>query len=467
MVDALNDPSLISQGVDPKKVGAFKQGWDKWQHIHEAADAATRVAVFKQALKEAHKKGFTGQKAEDFAVMKAREIINFSNRGHSQLVNNWRMVTPFFGAALNGLDVIARNAFGTNLPKEEARVARQLFWTRAAVLSAASAALASFWADDERYQKLNNRTRFNNWVVGFETVDGKERPITIPIPPEVGFFFKGVPEAVALYQMGFPGKEKFLEAGWDMFKDTVLPPTGIIPQAFRPASELMNNWDSHGGHPIVSAGMQSQMPRQRGRDKASLFGIGVSDMLNRVGFESSPVQTDYFFRQHLSDAYNTFAAVTEALIEPKRYQNKDLSQRMPWLSSFMPNPDNTLSKEAFFDGKISPGQVAGTVRGTRNYGNAAATQYYMALPEFRGARGASHRMEQYADRLAQIDARIARLQSAKGKMSDAEIEQGIRNFTKMKERIFQMGAKVASRYEKGVEIEEDERESKPEDDDED
>ena len=59
LVDALNDSVRFSQAAD--KPGFVRSLWDKMKHIHEAADAATRVEVFKQALKQAKKEGQIGR----------------------------------------------------------------------------------------------------------------------------------------------------------------------------------------------------------------------------------------------------------------------------------------------------------------------------------------------------------------------------------------------------------------------
>ena len=231
----LTDPIKFSEAVGKNSFAPTK-AVKTWVAIHEAADSATRVAVFKQAMKDAKKQGYTGQAAEDFAVMRAREIINFSNRGNSNVVNAWRQVVPFFGAALNGLDVMARAATGANLSPKEARVAKQLFWGRAMAVSTISMALAMYWAQDDQYAHLSDEERTNNWIMGF---DDAGRPYKYPIPPDAGFFFKVLPEAMMHKIMGTPSHKEAGEVLKTSFLDTVVPP-GLfppIPQALVPVIE--------------------------------------------------------------------------------------------------------------------------------------------------------------------------------------------------------------------------------------
>jgi len=78
--------------------------WDALDRGSTAADLSTRVAVFKRVMEE------TGNEAE--AVYQAMEVINFSRKGSSPIVQIFAAIIPFLNARIQGLDLLYRAGFG-------------------------------------------------------------------------------------------------------------------------------------------------------------------------------------------------------------------------------------------------------------------------------------------------------------------------------------------------------------------
>lgn len=439
---SLTDPIKFSEAVGKKSFAPTK-AVKTWVAIHEAADSATRVAVYKQAMKDAKKKGYTGQAAEDYAVMRSREVINFSNRGASNAVNAWRQVVPFFGAALNGLDVVARAATGTNLSPQEARVAKQLFWGRAMAITTASMALAMYWAQNQQYASLNDDERANNWIMGF---DKEGHAYKYPIPPDVGFFFKVLPEAMVHKMMGTPSHKDRGEVLKSSFLDTVVPP-GLfppIPQAFIPIIEHMTNFNIHGGYNIEPKG-DAELPKElRGRSKASKLARFISD---EFGAEAgwSPAQIDHMFTAYFGGAYGAMSMITESVL--KSYEgigedDRDVTEIYPWLKAVMSNPKNIGEKAEMYDiANEARGMVSGYRRAVGSMEPGLAGRY--TTPEAMGKYALARPMKNIVDAVTQIDSQIRRMKEQK--MAGPEAKQRYDQLNAMKLRLMKQAAELSRR----------------------
>lgn len=197
-VDVIPDVTEYVKSIHKGK-GFVGKGIEGIKHIHEAADAATRAVVYERAVKQALSQGFSKEDADSIGVMKAREIINFAKQGRSSAIRTIRATTPFFGAALNSLDVMARalspEKIGS-LSKAEAMEARRNFYSTALMVATFTTAYAAVMSEDEDY--LKNPDRKGNWLVPIG--DGKF--VKIPIPFEAGWFVKELPELAVLLGMG-------------------------------------------------------------------------------------------------------------------------------------------------------------------------------------------------------------------------------------------------------------------------
>ena len=322
----------------------------KMKHIHEAADAATRVEVFKQALKQAKKEGHTGDVAEDIAVSKAREIINFSNQGANKTVQYFARTVPFFSAGLNSLDVIARAALGTNLSPAEAKEARRIFRNRALVMTAVSTAYAYQMAmNSQAYRDASDHDWTNAWLIQPPESWGwaPNRMIKVPSPFEIGFMFKFLPELAVRNLLGLTGTEKAKEIAWDTAKQTlpIQPLLNPIPTALRGLAETAANYNFFGKYGIESPSMQTKLVQYRGAEKASVFANWLAQH-SPERLQMSPVKWDHFLTSYFSELYKTSTMLADLMVAPEgTLAAKDITEKSPLARVLVTNPNHYSGAE--------------------------------------------------------------------------------------------------------------------------
>ena len=295
--DVITDPAEFIKYVQKDK-GFLSKGLDHIKKIHEAVDGATRAVVAERAYQDAISKGLSEEDAQNLAAIKAREIINFSKQGRNETIRAIRAVTPFFGAALNGLDVLAKAAAPERigkLSKAEAMEARRMFYSRAAMIALYSTAYALAMSDDEDYLKSPDRAL--NWLI---PTGEKDTPfIKAPIPYEIGFFVKTLPELLALANMGAITTKKAVSEAGKAVSETIIPPMPMI-YAIKPALEAAMNFDFHTWRPIESAAEHGLMTHLKDK-RASEVTKEVAKKLHESGIDMEVLSPDRM--EHVLNGY--------------------------------------------------------------------------------------------------------------------------------------------------------------------
>jgi hypothetical protein len=106
-----------------KAVMPLRAMWDGLDKASTAADLSTRAAVFERVMQE------TGNEAE--AIYQAMEVINFSRKGSSPIIQIFAAIIPFLNARIQGLDLLYRAGFGelasaTKVAQQKAFMLRSL-----------------------------------------------------------------------------------------------------------------------------------------------------------------------------------------------------------------------------------------------------------------------------------------------------------------------------------------------------
>jgi len=357
-----------SVGKEKKSAGMLMKGINKALEIHEASDAATKVAVFKQAKAEALKKGLSEENAINYAVHKARESINFAITGNSPLLNNLRHMIPFMSATIVGLDTVYRAMKGYGLNPEEKAKAQRTFATRAFALFTMSLLYAMMMQGDDDYKDLPDYVKDNSYLFPLSNVKGKTF-LEIPITYEIGYMFKTLPEAMVRYMAGTSTGKEVIASLVSGFIQNV-PMGGLpIPQAAKPALEVIFNHSLFTGRTLEGMGDQKLPVAQRG-DKASeaskfLSGLG----LDKIGL--SPIKIDALTKGYFAE-FGTFAnELIDALVHqangknpaPKNFQN------MPFFKSFVTDPYASKAVSDFYKIEGSAQETANLFAKYKNQGN--------------------------------------------------------------------------------------------------
>jgi hypothetical protein len=274
-----------------KDISAGKSGWDKLVAKADAfamqGDAATRAVIYKDSLA----KGMS----EQAALLRTLESMNFSRRGLSPSVQALSIIIPFFNAQIQGLDVLYR-AYTGQMPFSEQLKIKQKLVARGLMLAAGTMAYAALMSDDEAYKRAKPEERYGNWFV---YVPGFDEPLRVPIPFELGYLFKALPEAI-MDMAANDEKASKAVGGWLKLVAQTNPFS--LPQAIKPITEVYLGTSFFGGD-IESQREKKMLAGERSRESTSEFAkllgsITGSETIKQItGKEGlSPIGIDYLIR---------------------------------------------------------------------------------------------------------------------------------------------------------------------------
>lgn len=299
----LTKPSMLSKVYRIMEAGA------------KASDISVREAIYDQARKEG--------KDEVTAEYMAREIINFSRRGSSNTMDFFIRTVPFFNAYAQGFDKLVAAA-GGKVVGANAAVARATFWRRAIVLVGLGVMYGMLMSDDEEYNNLSDNVRDRNIILPFnkEFVEKYGVVPAIPLPADLAFLFKAIPERIIQYyrlhgtdeeRSALELTRELLRSGYDVFGSP-----NITPQAIRPLLENMINYSFFLGRPLESQSQQRIAAYLREGASTSDTMKATSEVLNQVGVEISPIKLENFVRGMLGSISGIILSVGDTLINPSR-----------------------------------------------------------------------------------------------------------------------------------------------------
>lgn len=226
-------------------------------------DAGTRASQYNSYLKQ----GMSQMEASLLSL----ESMNFNKRGASPSIHAANNLYAFFNAQVQGMNVLYKAMFGQLTPAERANVKQKII-TRGAMLFAASLAYAHLMQDDEAYKNASPADKYGNWFI---RIPGVKEPAKIPIPFELGYIFKALPEALYNAMMGKTDEVK--EAAFAILRNVIPGASNMfIPTGLVPPVEIAANYSFFGQRPLLSAKEQSLLPEYQYRDNttelAKLFG---------------------------------------------------------------------------------------------------------------------------------------------------------------------------------------------------
>jgi hypothetical protein len=385
----------------------------KVMRMHEASDAATRVAIYKKSKAEGLAKGMSEAEATDYGVFRSRESINFAVRGNSKTLNALRHMIPFFSAAIAGLDTLYRAASGYGLNPEEKKAAQQLFIKRAGMMAMLSAAYAMMLQDDEDYQKLPDNVKDNNWLLP-NPFGGGGSFIKIAIPYEVGFLFKTVPEVAVRYMAGTSTGKEVL-ASYRSGLQRNLPGEGIlIPQGAKPALEAITNYSFFTGRGIEGMSDQGLPVAQRGPNASEIAKVLSKAGLDKLGI--SPAKFDHLMQGYFAElgTFSTgMAGSAIAAATGKEPPAKNIEQ-MPFFKAFMTNPNTSKAATDFYEITGAAQETVNAFNRMKKEGRIQEAQEFLSDEDRRKLMSIAPAMRKVQDNMAKIRARVNQINAAKG-----------------------------------------------------
>ena len=397
-----------------KDVSAGKSGWDKATAMLDTfalqGDAATRAVVYKDSLA----KGMTEQEA----LLRTLESMNFSRRGVSPSMQALSTLIPFFNAQVQGLDVIYRAMKG-DMPYSQQLDIRGKMVRRGLMLAAGTIAYAALMEDDEAYKRAKPEERLANWFV---YVPGVDEPVRVPIPFEMGFLFKALPEAV--YNMAMQDdKADAAVKGLGKLALQTIPLS--LPQAVKPLTEVILGKSFYSGD-IESAREKDVMATQRYRDTTTELSKTIGAVTGNVGL--SPITLDYLIRGYTGGlgialiqlANPLLASDTKAEIaEPTTKISKT-----PFIGGLFQPVQGRGTLDEAYDRMIEIQQVKGTfndmvAKGKRSEAMAFAQEYSDKL----AAASLSGSVQKRLGELAKLERQIKAAPGLTTAQKDAQLER--------------------------------------------
>ena len=267
-----------------RDVASGKPGWmsalSKFEAMGMAADALTRRAQYNSYIAQGM--------SEMEATLMALESMNFNKRGASPSIHILNSLIPFLNAQIQGLNVLYK-AFTGKLPFNDKLKIQQKLLLRGGMLAAASMVYAALMEDDEAYKNATPDQKYGNWFI---RLPGLDEPVRLPVPFEIGYIFKALPEAIYNTMTQKEGGEEAIKAFKQILLQTI--PGGSsygLPQAIKPAIEAGLGKSFYTGRDILSAREKELLPEEQ-------FRANTSEIAKAFGktFDISPVMMEYVVR---------------------------------------------------------------------------------------------------------------------------------------------------------------------------
>jgi hypothetical protein len=377
-----------------REITSGKAGWTKLLAKADAfalqGDTATRAVIYKDSIA----KGMSHQQA----LLRSVESMNFSRRGLSPSIQMLSTMIPFFNAQIQGLDVLYRAFKGDMSHNEQLKIREKLF-QRGLLLAVGTMAYAAAMQDDEAYKRAKPEERYGNWFV---YIPGVSEPLRIPIPFELGYLFKSLPEAV--YNMA-AGDEKASTAVKGI--GTLLAQSNpfALPQAIKPLTEVVLGKSFFSGD-IESEREKQVMPTDRYRDSSTEVAKILGSVTGNVGL--SPIKIDYLIRGYTGGLGIALVQLanpllnTEAAAEVEKPSMKP--SKMPFIGGLFQPVEGRGTLDSAYDKMTEIQQVKGTYNKLIEDGKRAEAQSFA---------------QEYANQLALVST-SGSVQKALGEMAKQE-----------------------------------------------
>ena len=335
------------QGVNEKAASPFLKLWDFTEKLTSASDASTRLAVYERVLRE------TGNEAQ--AIFEAQEVINFNRRGASRTIRVLTAAIPFLNARIQGLDVLYRAGVNKGTANPDAE--RKSFIAKSSFIIGTSVLYYLLASEDEDYKNATPEMRDLNWIIG---------DLRIPVPFEVGFLFKTVPERIMAYSFGDDvGRDFYQSVSRGLTSTFEITP----PQVIRPIGEAIFNYNIFTGREIVPFYQKGLDPEYQKYESTSSLAVELGKALN-----ISPTKIDHVIKGYTgtlgSYALDIGSRVVDGLApDSKPMPPTKFWYQQPIIRSFINNPNSRGTVVQFYELERLVRQATNTLRQAKKVGD--------------------------------------------------------------------------------------------------
>jgi len=422
------DLSRILHDIASDKVG-WKQAFGKLEAINMEADATTRRAQYNSYINQGL--------SEMEATLMSLESMNFNKRGASPSIHMANSLIPFFNAQIQSMNVLYKALTGKLPFNEKLKIQKKLL-LRGGLLAGGTLAYAYMMQDDEAYKNARPEEKYGNW---FLRVPGFDEPVRLPIPFEIGYIFKALPEALYNSMVNEHGSEEAVKAFTSILKQVI--PGGSsygIPQAMRPAIEAGLGKSFYTGRDILSAHEKELLPEYQFREKTS----EVSKSIGRVA-GVSPIILDQLVQGYTGAMGLAFVQAVSMGVTKREGPEaavKRLSDMPVIGSAFQPNDAGAISTRVY-DRMTEFKQVEKSVDDLINRG------YKADALELLNKRGTEYAMAEVADYYTSTMRELTQYENAIN-ASNISPEEKRAQLTKIRQMKTQFAASVEKATDKTI-----------------
>ena len=362
-----------------RDISVGKSGWTKLMAKADAfamqGDAATRAAIYKDSIA----KGMSDMQA----YLRTLESMNFGRRGLSPSMQMMSTMIPFFNAQIQGLDVLYRtftSKYG-GMPYHKQLEIKKKLWMRGSLIALATLAYAMTMEDDEAYKRAKPEERLGNWFVYTPFAD---EPLRVPIPFEMGYLFKSLPEAV--YNLAAKD-ERNDDITKGMGKLIGLSNPFALPQAVKPITEVVLGRSFFGGDIESMREQNTLLPTERYRASTTELSKLIGSLTGDAGL--TPIKLDYLIRGYTGGLGIALLSIANPILNTEL--GRDVAE-----------PSLKASKTPFIGGLFQPVEGRGTLDAAyeRMLEIQQATGTFKRLLESGKKAEAKAFLEEYRDQVA-------------------------------------------------------------------
>lgn len=349
-----------------KEISMGKTGWQKLMARADAfamqGDAATRAVIYKDSLD----KGMT----EMQAYLRTLESMNFSRRGVSPSMQMLSVLIPFFNAQIQGLDVLYR-AFTGKMPYDQQLEIRKKMLARGTMMALGTLAYAMMMEDDEAYKKAKPEERLGNW---FLPTPFSDEPLRIPVPFELGYLFKSLPEAV--YNLA-ADDERNNDATKGLGKLVMMSNPFSLPQAVKPATEVYLGKSFFGGDIESQREIHSMTPGERYRESTTELAKMIGSITGEAGL--TPIKLDYLLRGYTGGLGVALVSLANPLLNAEAPYEKPSTKtsKMPFIGGLFQPVEGRGTLDAAYERMLEVQQAKGTYERMMQQGRKEEAKEFM------------------------------------------------------------------------------------------
>jgi hypothetical protein len=227
--------------------------------------------------------------------------------------------------------------------------------------------------DDETYKNANPDEKYGNFFVHVPGMDGALR---IPVPFEIGYIFKGIPEALINTMRSEQGGEEAFKAFKSIALQTIPGGTSLLlPQAVKPFVENVSGYSFFTGRSLESAKEQMLEPAYRYRDNTTEIAKGLGKM-----FDVSPIKIENLVRGYTGGMGLAFLQALSVAVPVKGGTPEQASKRlsdMPVVGGLFQPEDAGGRINALYEHMKEARQVQKTFEDLIKDGRRAEAKEYM------------------------------------------------------------------------------------------